>query len=71
MKNLSPDQSAQLDGHIFRREILVGLKFLIDSLRVPLKEALEQYSRRYEELRESEKGRFTVSHEEYWKDFYS
>lgn len=71
MKKLSPDQSAQLDGHILRKEILIGIRFIVDSLGVPLQVAMEQYSERYEELRKSKNEQFSVGHEEYWKDFYS
>jgi hypothetical protein len=71
MNSLSPDQSAKLDDHIVRKEILKGIHFLKDALGVNLAQALEQFSQRYRELRESKNDQFTVSHEEYWKDFYS
>jgi len=71
MKDLSAEELKQLDEYIFEGNRLLGLKFLMDRLKVGLHEVMEIFVKRYQALRKSDGGRFRESEEDYWKGFYS
>ncbi|MET8570372.1 hypothetical protein [Streptomyces sp. NPDC004783] len=59
------------DGEIIAGRILLGIKALRDHLGCSLHEALDAYTRRYEQLRRERPADFSSSHEDYWKNFYA
>ncbi|TWV30455.1 hypothetical protein FRZ03_37405 [Streptomyces misionensis] len=59
------------DDAIVAGRIILGLKTLCDHLGCSLREALDAYVARYEQLRRERPADFAKSHEEYWANFHS
>ncbi|MER7169971.1 hypothetical protein [Streptomyces mesophilus] len=59
------------DDEIVAGRILLGIKAIRDHLGCSLHEALDAYVSRYQALRLERPTDFSVSHEQYWANFYS
>lgn len=60
-----------VDHDILEHRIISALKAIRDTSDCTLREALDVFAERYEELRRDRPGDFRVSREEYGKGFYS
>lgn len=65
------DRQAVIDEHILHRRILPALTVLREEFGYSIPEAIDAFSARYEQLREARPHEFTVSREDYGKNFYS
>ena len=65
------DRSAEIDEHILHGRMLPALKALREDFGYSIPEAIDAFSKRYEHLRERRPSEFTVSREDYGKNFYS
>lgn len=65
------DRQAAIDEHILRHRILPALAALREDFGYSIPEAIDAFSKRYEQLRETRSQEFTVSREDYGNNFYS
>jgi hypothetical protein len=65
------DRSAEIDEYILHGRMFPALKALREDFGYSIPGAIDAFSKRYEHLRETRPHEFTVSHEDYGKDFYS
>jgi hypothetical protein len=60
-----------VDEHIVHNRVLPAIMVLRAEFGYSIPEAIDAFSERYEQLRETRPQDFTVSREEYGKSFYS
>jgi hypothetical protein len=65
------DRLAVIDEHIVHHRILPALVALREEFGYSIPEAIDAFNERYEQLREARPQEFTVSREDYGKNFYS
>jgi hypothetical protein len=65
------DRLAVIDEHILQHRIVPALVALREEFDYSIPQAIDAFNERYERLRETRPREFTVSREEYGKDFYS
>ncbi|HEY6791312.1 MAG TPA: hypothetical protein VI365_28785 [Trebonia sp.] len=65
------DRLAVIDEHILHHRVLPALLALREEFRYSIPEAIDAFNERYEQLRETRPQEFTVSREDYGKNFYS
>jgi hypothetical protein len=68
---LTAEQWALLDPHIFRNDKLTVCQLIRQFTEVGLAEALAIFCERYDQLRAWHPENFTDSHEAYWDGFES
>ncbi len=71
LRPLTPSELERLDDHIFRRDILGGMKWLSEVFGLDLRLAIDQFSGRYAVLRKTCADRFTMTDAEYWEGYSS
>jgi hypothetical protein len=65
------DRSAEIDEHILHGRIFPALKAMREDFGYSIPEAIDAFSARYEQLRETRPSEFTVTRENYGKNFHS
>lgn len=65
------DRWAVIDEHILQHQIIRVLKAPRDEFGYSIHEAIDAFSSRYEQLRETRPHEFTVSREDYAKNVYT
>ena len=65
------DRLSMIDDDIIHHRMLPALMALRGEFSYSIPEAIDAFSERYEQLRETRPQEFTVSREDYGKDFYS
>lgn len=65
------DRWAVIDEHILQHRIVQALKALRDEFGCSIHQAIDAFSNRYEQLRETRPREFTVGHEDYGKNVYT
>jgi hypothetical protein len=65
------DRLAAIDEHILHHRMLPALVALREEFGYSIPEAIDAFSKRYEQLRETRPQEFTVSREDYGRNFYS
>jgi hypothetical protein len=65
------DRWAVIDEHIFHGRIILACKAMREEFGYSLREAIDAFGNRYEELREMRSQEFTVSREDYGRNAYT
>ena len=60
-----------IDEHILQHQILPALLLLREEFGYSIPEAIDGFDKRYEQLRASRPQDFTLSREDYGRNFYS
>jgi hypothetical protein len=68
---VSGQSQAEIDEHILHGRMFPALKAMREDFGYSIPEAIDAFSVRYEQLRETRPHEFTVSREDYGKNFYS
>lgn len=68
---LSESCIAEIENHIFKNEILAGIKLIKETLGISLAESLELFSWMHRKLRITRPEEFLQSEQDYWNGFYS
>jgi hypothetical protein len=65
------DRLAAIDEHILNHRLIPALKALREEFGFLIPEAIDAFNKRYGQLRETRPQEFTVSREDYGRNFYS